>query len=65
MSSPAASAFSISPGLLMSNMIERVQVAVAGMEDVRDPEAVAVADLADALEHIGSCPVGMVPSMQM
>ena len=42
-----------------------MQVAVAGVEDVGDAQAVAGADLADALSTSGRRPVGMTPSMQM
>jgi hypothetical protein len=42
-----------------------MQVAVAGMEDVGDREAVVLAHLADALQHLRQVlPRGMVPSMQ-
>jgi class 3 adenylate cyclase len=42
-----------------------MQVAVAGVEDIGDAQAVAFADLVDAVSTAESWPVGMVPSMQM
>ena len=41
---------------------ERVQVAVAGVEDVADPQAVLVAQLAIRRSTSGSCVRGTTPS---
>ena len=42
---------------------QRMQVAVAGVEDVGDLQAVRVAHLADAAQHVGQPAVGIAPSM--
>ncbi len=52
MSSPAASAFSISPGVLMSNRISGAGCR-RRVEDVGAAQAVGLGDLADALQHVG------------
>lgn len=43
---------------------QRVQIAVARMEDVGDAEPIASRQRGHALEHLGQSATGIVPSMQ-
>ena len=43
---------------------QRMQIAVAGVEDVRDPQSVAVGDLGHPAQRVRQAPVGITPSMQ-
>ncbi len=61
---PAASAFSASPDRDVVHD-QRMQVAVPGVEDIGDAQAVALHDGVHARQHLGQAAVGIVPSMQM
>ena len=52
MSAPKASAFSVSPSMLGVVKDQRVEVAVAGMEDIGDAQAVLFGELAHSREYV-------------